>query len=341
MRIDFSYEKRKIDYTWGYIFKGKNYRCSLIKYPTFYRDPAPGTEVVEIYNFKPKGSIKASVLILQGLGSKNVAFLLWMATHLASSGVNAAVLILPGNYTRVENNSVSGKSYLWPDIKVMYRFWEHGVVDTLTTIDLLEQEGLWLENNCLLGYCLGGMIASIVLSFEKRINQSILMTTGGHFPKILFESKATAFVRRLIDGGFKSEYYLHDKDLLYKTYEKQFPTVRRLKLEELIENEEIHPLFKIDPLSYAHLIDGTKVTLINAIFDRTLPIESRKMFFKELENAKKYNLPIGHVMWLPFEYVLARYVLHKVNVYDKEAVKKLLIKEEITDPLDEEDISMK
>ena len=340
MKINFYYEKKKIDYTWGYIFKGKNYRCSLIKYHTLYRNPAPGTETVEIYNFSPKETAKASVLILQGLGSRNVYFLLWMATHLASSGVNTAVLVLPGNYTRVENNSVSGKSYLWPDIKVMYRFWEHGVIDSLSAIDLLEQEGLWERNNCMLGYCLGGMIASIILSFEKRINQSILMTTGGHFPKILFESKTTAFARRLFDKGFKSDYYLHDKERLYKIYEEQFPKVKYMKFRELIQDNEIHPLFKIDPLAYAHLIDGSRVTLINAIFDKTLPIESRKIFSNEIKGAKKYNLPIGHVIWLPLEYILARYILHKVNAYDKRMAKKLLMKEKIDDPLDE-DIMMK
>ncbi len=59
--------------------------------------------------------------------------------HLANVGVSTTILILPGNYTRVEDNSMSGRSYLYPDINVMYRFWEHGVVDTLSTIDLLEQ----------------------------------------------------------------------------------------------------------------------------------------------------------------------------------------------------------
>jgi len=29
----------------------------------------------------------------------------------------------------------------------MFKFWEHGVVDTLSTIDLMEQLGLWKENN--------------------------------------------------------------------------------------------------------------------------------------------------------------------------------------------------
>lgn len=336
MRINFEYEKKKIEYSWGYVFKGKNYRCSLIKYPTLYKNPAPGTETVEVYNFSPKTEAKASVLIIQGLGSRNVYFLLWMATHLASSGVNTSVLILPGNFTRVEHGSVSGKSYLWPDIKVMYQFWEHGIVDTLTTIDLLQQQNLWKQNNCVLGYCLGGMIATIIMAFEKRINQTILMTVGGHFPKIIFESSATAFARKLFAKGFETDYYLNDKEKLFKIYKEQFPKVRKMRLTEILNSTEIYPLFKIDPLSYAHLIDKERITFINAIFDKTLPLESRKMLARELKGSKIYNLPIGHTIWLPFEYVLARYILHKVNVYDRKVVKKLLIKEEIEDPLDED-----
>ncbi len=52
---------------------------------------------------------------------------------------------------------------MYPDLNIMYQFWEHGgVVDILTTIDLLEQEGFWKENNIILGYCLGGMLSTMV-----------------------------------------------------------------------------------------------------------------------------------------------------------------------------------
>lgn len=49
MKIDFAYEKKNIDYVSGYIFKGKNYRCSYVRYDSLYRNPAPGTEKVEMY----------------------------------------------------------------------------------------------------------------------------------------------------------------------------------------------------------------------------------------------------------------------------------------------------
>ena len=333
MKIDFSYNKNKIKPINGYIFKGKFYRCNLIRFKTLYKNPAPGTETVEVYNFEPKSEIKASVVILHGLGSRNIKFMLWMGTHLASAGINSSIVILPGNYTRVENNSVSGKSYLWPDMKVMYRFWEHAVVDVLSTIDFLEQEGMWKNNNCLVGYCLGGMLSSIVASIDSRINETIFMTTGGHLPNIIYKSPATKFVRRLFSQGFKSDHFLHDKEKLYDTYDTQFNLVKNMSLKELLTNEEIHPLFRIDPLSYAHLLDKSKTTFIDAIFDETLPLISKSMLYQQMRGAKRYMLPITHTGWLPFEYFLAQYILLKVNINDKKSSKMIYKKEKIEIPL--------
>lgn len=334
MKINFNYDKKQIDYVSGYIFKGKNYRCSYIRYDSLYRNPAPGTEKVEFYNFEPKGKVRASSIILHGLGSRNIKFLLWIGPHLASVGVNTSILILPGNYTRVEDKSVSGASFLYPDIDIMYQFWEQGVIDTLTTIDLLKQMGLWKTNNILTGYCLGGMISTIVSAIDKRIAHTLFMTTGGHIPKIMHESPAIAFVPRMFSRGFKANYNLSNKDILYDLYEKQFPMVQKMSFEEITNSSDIHPLFKIDPISYAHLLDMKKVTFIDAYFDSTLPIDSRKILYKEMAGAKRKILPISHVNWLPFAYVFAKYMLHKVNINDKESQKALLRRETIENPLE-------
>ena len=334
MNINFNYEKKEIDHVSGYIFKGRNYRCSYIRYDSFYRNPAPGTEKVEFYNFQPKGRIRASSMILHGLGSRNIKFLLWLGPHLASVGVNTSILILPGNYTRVEDHSVSGGSFLYPDIDLMYQFWEHSVVDTLTTIDLLEQLDLWKSNNILTGYCLGGMISTLVSVIDKRIAQTVFLTTGGHIPKIMHESPATSFVRRLFQKGFEADYDLGNKNILYDTYKKQFPIVQQMSYEEIINSKVIHPLFKIDPISYAHLLNMKKITFIDAYFDSTLPKESRKILYDEMKGSKRKILPISHVNWLPFGYLLAKYMLHKVNINDKESKKSLLRMEKIENPLE-------
>lgn len=333
MKINFEYNRKKIEYSSGYIFKGSNYRCSYIKYESLYRNPASGTNTVELYNFQPKGEIRASSLVLHGLGSRNIKFMLWLGPHLASVGVNTSILILPGNYTRVENGSVSGKSFLYPHIPTMYQFWEHGVIDTLTTIDLLEDAGLWKSNSLLMGYCLGGMISTMVASIDNRIAHTLFMTTGGHMPKILHESPATLFVRRMFEKGYSEDFNLNDKKRLYEIYNKQFPLVKSMSLKDITDSEDIHPLFKIDPISYAHLLDMKRVTFIDAFFDSTLPIDSRKVLYKEMEGSKRRVLPISHVNWLPFGYILARYMLHKVDITDRESKKALLRSEKIENPL--------
>lgn len=323
MKIDFNYNRKIIKAVGGYIFKGLSYRCNYTRFGTVYKSPAPGTETVELYNFEPKTKIRASVLLLHGLGSRNIRFLLWMGTHLASAGVHCSIPVLPGNYTRVEHNSVSGRSFLYPEIDNMFRFWEHAVIDIRSTIDLLEQKGIWKKNNCIMGYCLGGMISAIVGSIDKRINQIIFMTTGGHVPKILHESPTAAFARKLFNDGFKDQYYLYDKKRLYETYEKQLRNVKNMSLSDLLINEDIHPLFKIDPLSYAHFLDKSKIIFIDALLDETLPFGSRISLFKEMKGAKRYMLPMTHGSWLPFERVLAEYILFKVNISDKPSLKQV------------------
>jgi hypothetical protein len=327
MIINFNYSKKRIDYVEGYIFKGISYRCNYTRFKTLYNKPSLGTETVELYNFEPKTEIKASIIIVPGLGSGNIPFLLWMGTHLASAGVHSTIIVLPGNYTRVENMSVSGRSYLWPDIDVMFNFWEHAVIDVQSCIDILEQKGLWKSNNIVMGYCLGGMISTIVTAIDKRINETILMTTGGNLPRILHESKAAAFARRKFKKGYVAEYNLHDKKVLYDEYKTQFPLVKQMSLLEITRRKDIHPLFKIDPISYGHLIDSKRVTLIDALIDETLPLVSRYSFLKEVKGAKRYILPMSHISWLPFERFIAQYILLKVNIKDVKIIREVLKKQ--------------
>lgn len=323
MDIDFRYRTKPIEYVEGYIMKGVNYRCNYTKFETLYKSPAIGTETVEVYNFEPKKEVRASVILLHGLGSRNIRFFLWMGSHLASAGVHCAIPVLPGNYTRVESGSVSGRSFLYPDINRMYKFWEHAVVDVRSTIDLLEQKGIWKPNNLIMGYCLGGMLSSITMSIDKRINKGIFMTTGGHLPKILHRSPTAAFVRRLFKAGLREEYFLHDKKKLYETYRQQLGKVKKMTLAELCKSSEIHPLFKIDPLSYAHFIDKSKVTFIDALLDETIPLGSRTSLFREMRGGVRYILPMTHGSWLPFERFLAQYILFKVNINDKSSLKQV------------------
>lgn len=325
MRPDFSYQKKRIDFSSGYIFKGKHYRCSLIRYPSFYKNSAKGTENVELYNFSPKEDIVGSIIILHGLGMVNIPFLFWMGSHLASAGLQATVMILPGNYTRTADGSTSGKDFFSPNLSHLIEFWEQAVVDTMTTIDLLEQENLWWKNNCLFGYCLGGMVATIVNALEERIKNMVLMTVGGNMAQIMWHSPVLKFTRRSFKQGMGSDGFLNDERRLTEEFARDAAILKNFKsVNELIESD-LHPLFKIDPIAYAKFNDRKRVTMIEALFDKALPFQTRKQLWEAFGRPKKYTVPIGHVSWFPFEYALGKFILKKLGI--KEARKKLRLLE--------------
>lgn len=323
------YDKRKLNANSGVIFKGRNYRCYYISFPSLFKEPARGTEILQIYNFRPKEKARGSVVILHGLGTRNIEFLLWMGTHLASAGVNAIMPVLPGNYTRIEDGAYYGTRYIWPDSQVIHNAHSHAVIDVLTTIDYFVQEGLWHDNNCMMGYCLGGMICTVASAIDDRINQTIMMTTGGNMPRLIYESRVSGFVKRMSHEGRITDPRIHNRDKLFDEYDSQWDTVKNMTLDELLLSKEIHPLYKVDPMAFAKFLDKKKVTAIDALFDRTISLASRKSFFKQLKGAKRYVLPISHVSWLPLEFLLAKYILHKVNIFDSLMTSRMLGKESI------------
>ncbi len=325
MQPDFEYEKKEIEFTSGYIFKGKHYRCSHMKYPTLYKNPVKGTETVEVYNFSPREDSVGSIIILHGLGTVNIPFLFWMGSHLASAGLQASIMILPGNYTRTAHKSTSGKDFFSPDINRLTQFWEQAVVDTRATIDLLEQEGLWFENNCLFGYCLGGMVSIIVNALEHRINNSILLTVGGNMAKIMWESPVLKYTRRGFSKGEGKSKFLNDKERLKRVFIEDTQKLSNFDDVKEMINSDIHPLLKVDPLAYAKFNDTKSLTMIEALFDKALPSETRRQLWKAIGKPKRYIIPMGHVSWFPFEYALGKFILKKLGI--KSARKKLRLLE--------------
>jgi hypothetical protein len=90
-------------------------------------------------------------------------------------------------------------------------------------------------------------------------------------------------------------------------------------------NSDIHPLLKVDPLAYAKFNDTRKTTMIEGLFDKALPPETRKQLWSALGKPKRYIVPMGHVTWFPFEYALGKFILKKLGI--KSARKKIRLLE--------------
>lgn len=327
--VSFEYSRKIPSFSSGYIMKGKNFRASVMKFPTLYEKPFPGTETVEVYQFEPKEKPVGSLMLLHGLGTINIPFLLWMAIHIASAGVTTFVPILPGNFTRTANGSVSGRDYFSADIEKMTRFWEHAVVDALTVLDLAKENNWWHNNNCLVGYCLGGMISVILTALSEDFDRTIVITSGGDVATLMWKSPTLAYFRRDIARGLGKESRMDDEKSLIENFKKDIDRLSSFSSIQQMLQSDIHPLLKIDPVAYAKYTQPQKMVFIEALFDRALPKETRKILWQALGKPKKYIIPTGHVTWLPFQYFLGSLVLKEMNIKELKRKFKLLEKPKI------------
>lgn len=328
--VNFEYKRGEVDYTEGYVLKTKFFRCSHVKFPTRYRYPEKGTETVEIYHFEPREEPVGSVVILHGLGTKNIAFLLWLASHMANAGVRSTVPILPGNFTRTAHGSTSGKDFFSSDVERTLRFWEHAVVDTMSSVDFLKQRGYWHDNNCLVGYCLGGMLSVIVGALNKELfKQMIIIAAGGDMAELMWHSPTLAFVRKEFQRGGGREHSLDDERLLKQIFLNDIQQLGSFESVYEMLNSSIHPLLKVDPVAYARFVDRSRITMLEALFDRSLPPRSRRILWETLGRPKRYFIPAGHVTWLPFQFFIGNFILKKMNIKELKRRIKLMQKPKV------------
>ncbi|TDX12913.1 MULTISPECIES: dienelactone hydrolase family protein [Petrotoga] len=315
-KIDFSYAKQNIEFTQSFINKGRNYRESLIKFHSLYKFNKKGTETNEIFLFEPKGKTLGVVLILHGLGTKNITYILKMGRYFSKLGIRAVVPILPDNYTRTSNGSMSGKNYFSADIYTTLNTWEHAVVDVLSIIDFLKANELWHERNFMIGYCLGGMVSVIVNSLNSEIKHNFIIASGGNMAELVWESPTLEFTRRELLKKKDNILYLNDRERLIKTFQEDLRNVGKFKSIQEFLNSNIHPLMKVDPAAYAKFLNREKVTFLEAAFDKTLPKNTRRVLWENLGRPRRMTVPIDHITWLPFQRLISNIIINEMRFED-------------------------
>ncbi len=332
--VSFEYAGKVEEFTQGYILKAKKFRGSYVRFKTLYPEPIKGTEIVEYYLFDPKDEPVGILFILHGLGTSNIPFLLWMATHLANAGVRVVVPILPGNFTRVAHGSVSGKDFFDTDVDRSTKFWEQSVVDVLSIVDHIKSQGLWVNNAHLFGFCLGGMVSVMINAIRNDFDRTILMTVGGEMATLMWHSPTLAFFRRSVErlkSTGKIKHFIEDQKKMKEVFEEQLKVLKQFKSVEEMQNSHIHPYLKLDPIAYAQFVDKSKIIFVEALFDKALPLRSRKLLWYALGKPKRYIIPSGHVTWLPLQFFIARFILMNMGIREfkkqMEVLKKIELEE--------------
>ncbi|MGQ9855249.1 MAG: alpha/beta hydrolase [Fervidobacterium sp.] len=330
--VSFEYTGKIKDYTQGYIMKSKRFRGIYTRFHTLYPNPEKGTEIVEYYLFDPKEEPVGILFILHGLGTSNIPFLLWMATHLANANVRVVMPILPGNFTRVAHGSVSGKDFFDTDVEKATKFWEQSVVDVLTIVDHIKDQGLWVDNSHLFGFCLGGMVSVMINAFRNDFKRTILMTVGGEMATLMWHSPTLAYFRRSVEklkAGGKIKHFIDDQKKFKEIFAQQLAELKRFRSVEEMQNSDIHPYLKLDPIAYAQFVDKNRIIFVEALFDKALPLRSRKLLWEALGRPRRYIIPSGHVTWLPFGFIVARFILQNMGIREFKKQMELLKKIEL------------
>lgn len=332
--VSFHYSGVVTQFSEGYIFKSRKFRTLYVRFPTLYDRPAKGTETVEFYLFDPKKEPVGLLFTLHGLGTSNIPFLLWMASHLANADVRVVMPILPGNYTRVAHGSVSGKDFFDVDPERAKIFWEQSVVDVLTIVDFLKARGLWVPNAHLFGFCLGGMIAVMINAVRNDFQRTVLMTVGGEMSVLMWHSPTLAFYRKTFEKlklGDRVKFGALGPEEMRRTFVEQIRALERFDTVEDMQSGDIHPYLKLDPIAYARYVDPKRIVFVEALFDRALPKRSRRLLWEALGRPKRYVIPSGHVTWLPLQFFVAKFLLQTMGVREFRKQMELLRKIEPED----------
>ncbi len=236
-----------------------------------------------LFNAKnPKGAI----IFVHGTGQKNFEPLEYYVKHLSQNGYTTMMPVLPYHFERTPHGSKSGTSFIkGTDVQLANRF-DQAVTDLLTCIDYLQKTGF--KNVNIMGFSFGGMVSTIAMALDKRIEKGVFVVTGGNYEYITWKSIATKVLR-----------------ISYEENKACNPAVCRIKHENfdraiemfssIDDLKQMHPCFTYDPSLFAKLIPPRKTLLFSALFDPFIPGKSSDDLWIRMGKPKRYLLPSGHL----------------------------------------------
>ena len=284
----YSYRKFEGSISEGILLRSIRHRVKLIRFPTQWETSDENLRVVDVFYFEPIHSIKRTVIMLHGLGTRNVLYLTRFAQLMAFLGTAVFLPIIPYNFTRTPTGFESGMAFIEPDPKGLLERWQHAVLDIRNVLDVVEKKEL-IDNITLMGYSLGGMLATLVSAFDERVKKLILIATGGNPHRIFWESPVGRYFRERVSKGGKICF--RDKDSCYRALEN-IPAFS--SLEELL-NSNTPPCVKFDPTRFAPFVKVEKIIFFQAAFDHVIPKESAESLWKALGKPRRKILAGGHV----------------------------------------------
>lgn len=267
-------------------------------------DPKVDHVRARIYNSdQPKGAI----VFVHGTGQKNFEPLTYYSEKFLKDGYTTIMPVLPYHFERTPLGQKSGLAFIkGTDVQLATRF-DQAVTDVIACVDYLENIGF--KRIYIMGFSFGGMISTITMALDKRIEKGVFVVSGGNYEYITWKSIATKVLRISYEENKFCNPQACEKK--HKSFDKAIINFKSLKMLE-----DMPPCFTYDPSLFAKFIMPRETLFFTAMFDFFIPKRSSDDLWKRIGKPKRYILPAGHVS---AHIIFKHFILNKtLEFFDKE-----------------------
>ena len=277
--------------------QNKYWRHYLVDFPVASANYYPGGKVARGEYFEPiqKNNVPLAILI-HGWGDYSVLPFKWMVAGMIRKGIACFILYLPFHTSRLPVEMKSRLFHLTQD--EWFTGYQMAVTDVRRIIDWAGQNGDTDSRKIsVIALSLGAVVGSIAMGIDPRIKAGVFIGHGGNTGKMMQTNSVSKFGRRYrLPTNEYQENQKNYADYMVEVAEKGFENV-----------EPIKRTYFIDPLTYAPMLKGRPVLMINARWDEIFPQETSLDFWKACGKCARVTFPATHAgIWIWYPSILCR-----------------------------------
>jgi len=288
------YAKSKFQYQ---VTQSDNYKeYQFIPDYAGYVDPIEENRLSYVRRFDPPdGQIKGDLILIHGIGENNIPYIQWFAQQFSKRGIRTWYQLLPYHYKQKPPQMYGGQPYLSANPDICVKRFHMAIRDTRTILDFAEDQKGFLPESCyIFGFSFGGMIATMAMGIDQRIQKGILAITGGNWRWINFYSPYSQAVRQDLYQN-SNPYGCQDEADCIKRFRADPVNWVRENVKNVDDIFEKAPIrcYHYDPICYAPLIDRP-VLFLKATFDKIMPKNATHDLEVLLPQKTVVTIPTGH-----------------------------------------------
>jgi esterase/lipase len=230
-------------------------------------------------------------VLVHGMGDYSRIPCRALAGSLVKQNIACFVPYLTIHSKRLPLELKPGMPYLSPE--EWYNVYRLSVIDIRQILDwAMTRREIDSKKLFISGISFGGFVSTITMGMDERIKAGVFVVTGGNANKLTWTNK---------EGKYRDRYKRSEAEhfQVISEYELYLDQVKKYGFENVPAK---HISFLTDPLTFADNLKDRPVLMINAKYDKYIPVESATELWQAIGKPDIKWYPSGHVtlwFWYP------------------------------------------